>query len=798
MDSLYVPQHGLNLSRTELPQVAAADLEDYLNWLKTNKNISHTFTDIPVAALYPSQGDFNHDKIKTLMTKQRDWLRRPVIVSGDHFILDGHHRWLALLNLDNQDTVPAYMLHAKILDLIAATKEYPKVFTRNTLESFRAITEAAEKHAVLAYGRMNPPTTGHAKLVDKVHEVAKTHGAHHLVVLSHSQDAKKNPLTAAEKVKHAKRYFPGTNIKTATKAHPTIFHHAAELHKAGYKHLHIIAGADRAKEYHEHLNKYNGHFDKEGHGYKFKSITVHSAGARDPNAKGTEGMSASKMRSHASSGNFNEFKKGIPKHVAHEHAKELYNDVRKGMGHLHEDVEILTEAVHDHGIFKAVFLAGAPGSGKDIVLRKALDGHGMVEINSDQALSHLEDKEKLDKKMPEHEQERRNVHRDKSKSLGELRQRLAIHGRNGLIINSTAANHGHIKKIKDKLAALGYDTKMVFVDASDNVSRNRNVERGQKGGRVIPEKIRAEKWRQAQDARVKLAKEFGNEHYHEFNNDEDLRSNTDAEVAGQKTSELEELHKTIKKFSQQPPKSEHAQQWIFKNMSKLAKMPVGNKKQQSGVTAPPSDSKAKEEAGKLGLSWLGYGRYGKDGRVTHFALHDRLIEKQKALKPPVLKTEKAQPARINEEFEQLFTEDNHEHMGLRDYLESGAVVGESTGEALPLQHFTDVVRSLSVSSVPGTGDSQEYRSLAEQAEGEETTQEKGSFERFRLGLRVRDSGSEGSQEKEVLQEGEPTLDLGGDGGPILGGGPAETLDKNNGGVATSGPKKTLKQLREKK
>lgn len=801
MDSLYLPQHGLNLSRTELPQVAGADVPDYLNWLKTNKNISHTFTEIPVTALYPTQGDFNQEKIKGLMTQDSDMLRRPIVVSGDHYVIDGHHRWIALLNLNNQDTIPAYVIHTKVLDLIAATKEYPKSFTRNAMESFRAITEAAEKHAVLAYGRMNPPTTGHAKLVDKVHEVAKAHNAHHLVVLSHSQDAKKNPLTAEQKVKHAKRYFPHTNIKTATKEHPTIFHHAAELHKAGYKHLHVIAGADRAKEFHEHLHKYNGHFDKEGHGYKFKSITVHSAGARDPHAKGTEGMSASKMRQHASAGHFHEFKKGIPGHVSHEHAKELYHDVRKGMGHLHEELELVTEAVHDHGIFKAVFLAGAPGSGKDIVLKKALSGHGMTEINSDQALQHLEDKEKLDGKMSEHEQERRNVHRAKSKSLAELRQRLAIHGRNGLIINSTSANHAHIKKIKEKLEALGYDSKMVFVDASDNVSRNRNVERGQKGGRVIPEKVRAEKWRQAQDSRVKLAKEFGGEHYHEFNNDEDLRHNSDPEIAGQKTTELDDLHKTVKKFTQQPPKSETAQAWMFKNVSKLAKMPTGNKKQQAALAPPVSDSKAKEDADKLGLKWMGYGRYGKDGRVTHFALHDRLIEKQKALKPPVLKTDKPKPKKINEEFEQLFTEDNHEYMGLRNNMETCNVVGESSTLVLPIQHFPDFIGKLSsLSRDIGGVNYLDLRELAAHGkESEEVTQEKVSFGGFmgRLYGRNSDRG-DAQEEKEILQEGEPTLDLGGEGGPILGGGPAENLDKNTGGISTSGPKKTFKQLREKK
>ena len=660
--------------------------------------------------------------------------------------------------------------------------------------SFQGLSEAEEKHAVLAYGRMNPPTTGHAKLVDKVHEVAKKHNAHHEVVLSHSEDPKKNPLSQSQKVKHAKRFFPHTNITAAGKSAPTIFHHAAKLHKAGYKHLHVVAGDDRVKEYSHNLHKYNGHFDKEGHGYKFKSITVHSAGKRDPNAKGTEGMSASKMREHATKGNFHEFKKGIPSHVKPEHAKELYNDVRKGQG-VKEEVEYLMEHVSDAGIFKAVFLAGTPGSGKDIVLKKALQGHGMTEVNSEVALNHLTDKEKLDGKMSETEQERRGAHSQKAKSLQDLRQRLAIHGRNGLVINSTHADHGHIKKIKDKLEKLGYDSKMVFVDASDNVSRNRNVERGQKGGRMLPEKERAEKWRKAQDARVKLAKEFGGEHYHEFSNDEDLRQNANPEVAGQKTSELDDLHKTIKKWSQTPPQSEDAQKWIYGKVSKLARVPIGNKTQQGKVLPPPADSKAKEEAQKLGLQYYGNGKYGKDKRVTHFALHDRLVEKLKALKPPVDKDAKKpdtkKKKKLNEEFEQLFTEDEHEPVRLRTILESGDLVGEPETLVEPIQH---IGRSFGVPGV--SAGSTCFSDLQE--EGEVSPQKEVAFGDFRNRLVVQGRLDSKEEEKEVLQEGEPVLEPGTEAGPILGGSPSETHDMSRGGQATSVPRKTLKDMLRKK
>ena len=182
----------------------------------------------------------------------------------------------------------------------------------------------------MAFGRMNPPTAGHEKLVNKVKEVADKHNGNHVVVLSHSQDAKKNPLNPEAKVNHAKNLFSGTNIKSSSKEHPTFLHQASELHKSGTEHLVMVAGSDRVNEYKEKLHQYNGQTGAHGH-YNFKKISVVSAGARDPDAEGVEGMSASKMREHATTGNYGKFKEGLPGGTKEIHAKQLYNDVRKGM-----------------------------------------------------------------------------------------------------------------------------------------------------------------------------------------------------------------------------------------------------------------------------------------------------------------------------------------------------------------------------------------------------------------------------------------------------------------------------------
>ena len=485
---------------------------------------------------------------------------------------------------------------------------------------------STENHAVLAFGRMNPPTTGHAKLVDKVKEIADKVGGSHHVVMSHSTDPKKNPLTAAQKLKHAKRFFPNTNLSVSNKESPNFLTQAAKLHKQGVTHLHFVAGSDRVPEYKRLLKKYNGTVVDAL--FNFKKITVHNAGQRDPDAEGTEGMSASKMRAHATNGNFDEFKKGIPGHVKPEHAKELFNDVRKG-SHIKESDEInydfedlLVEGVHDQSIFKAVFLAGGPGSGKDYVLDNTLAGHGLTEINSDKALEFLMDKQGLDKTMPASETEKRDTVRGKAKSMTELRQKLALLGRNGLIINGTGDDTEKIARIKSKLEEIGYDTSMLMVN-TDEVSKLRNIERGTRGGRTVPEEIRKQKWDSVQAARPEFAKLFG-QNYKEFDNSEDLRQ-APPEVVKAKKEEMLELHKGFKEFVSAPPSNTAAETWVAMELHKKDSLPVP---EGGAETVPNPNSGAAEEAKKMGLQYYGFGRYGKNGEVTHRSVHDKLVEVQ--------------------------------------------------------------------------------------------------------------------------------------------------------------------------
>ena len=294
--------------------------------------------------------------------------------------------------------------------------------------------------------------------------------------------------------------------------------------------------------------------------------------------------------------------------------------------------EFLTEGVHDKAIFKAVFMGGGPGSGKDYVLDKTLAGHGLTEINSDKALEYLMDKRNLDKKMPSSQKGAREIARTKAKSMTELRQKLALLGRNGLIINGTGDDAEKIKKIKDRLEEIGYESSMIMVNTRDEVSASRNVERGQRGGRAVPEDIRKEKWQSVQNARPQLAKMFG-DNYSEIDNSDDLRAAA-PEVRAAKEKEFLDLYKKVQKFVKAPPKNDEAKQWVASELDKKDTQPIP--KGESSIAPHPS-SGASEEARRLGLQYYGFGRYGQKGKVTYRVIHDKLVavEKLPTAKPVV-------------------------------------------------------------------------------------------------------------------------------------------------------------------
>ena len=193
-------------------------------------------------------------------------------------------------------------------------------------ESFRTFSEATES-VVFTFGRFNPPTTGHEKLLDKVKKIAG--GDDYYIFPSHSQNPKKDPLPFAKKVAYMRDMFPKhkRNIIANNKL-KTVLDIAVYFHQQGYKELNMVVGSDRVAEFKKLLTTYNGQEKRHGF-YDFDTIQIFSAGERDPDAEGVTGMSASKMRAAATNNDYDTFQKGLPR--GFKNGNQLFKDVRKGM-----------------------------------------------------------------------------------------------------------------------------------------------------------------------------------------------------------------------------------------------------------------------------------------------------------------------------------------------------------------------------------------------------------------------------------------------------------------------------------
>src|SRR6056300_994776 len=196
--------------------------------------------------------------------------------------------------------------------------------------SFKQYLVEETREVFFTFGRMNPPTIGHGKLMNVMSTKAGKNP--YKIYLSQSQDPKKNPLTYEQKVKHTRKMFPkhARNIMMDKKLR-NVFEIATSLHDQGFNRITMVVGADRITEFNTLLNKYNGVKGRHGF-YNFEKINIVSAGDRDPDAEGVEGMSASKQRANVANNDFTTFSQGVPSSMSDRDTKRLFNDLRAGMG----------------------------------------------------------------------------------------------------------------------------------------------------------------------------------------------------------------------------------------------------------------------------------------------------------------------------------------------------------------------------------------------------------------------------------------------------------------------------------
>ena len=196
-------------------------------------------------------------------------------------------------------------------DLAAGPPPVPK--TRGTL--------------TIAFGRFNPPHAGHQQLMDTAAAAAEAEESDYMIVPSRSNDPKKNPLDADTKVAFMRGMFPQHSSRIQNDQNTrTIFDVLKKAHNDGYTNVRIVGGADRVKEFDKLANNYNGSL------YQFDNVEVVSAGDRDPDADGVEGMSASRLRLAASENDFKTFRSAMPEGMPRREVQQLFDTVKISMG----------------------------------------------------------------------------------------------------------------------------------------------------------------------------------------------------------------------------------------------------------------------------------------------------------------------------------------------------------------------------------------------------------------------------------------------------------------------------------
>ena len=510
--------------------------------------------------------------------------------------------------------------------------------------------------AVVAFGRMNPPTVGHEKLAKKVSDEARKRKAMPHIYLSHSQDKKKNPLNYNDKIKYATKAFGKMVTKSSARSIIEVF---KELEKMDHTEVVLVAGSDRIKEFNTLLQKYNG---KE---YNFKKIEVISAGERDPDSEGVEGMSGTKLRGLAKSGDFGTFKTGLASKLRDADKKKVYNiirsvveevspkqlsdlekfgdrilakfsvditfsrhfadrmndarnkpeikiaelqalfkkiakkkavdikkypnaevvlkDIQKDLNLpiaikvdkdgtlevVHKTImrkknfgtpnpvisyESLEEGVNDPGIFKAVFLAGGPGSGKSFIVgNTGLSSFGLKLVNVDDVFEKALKKAGLDTSPENIMSPKGQEIRGKSKKITVNKESTYLKGRLGLIIDGTGKNFNKINAHAKLLKKMGYETAMIFVNTNLETALDRNKKRP----RTLPDKNVEKMWKSVQDNIGKFQNSFGI-NFTIVDNSEGVDWESNALNA----------YKKISKWVKMSPSSKIAKNWISQEKSR--------------------------------------------------------------------------------------------------------------------------------------------------------------------------------------------------------------------------------------
>lgn len=239
----------------------------------------------------------------------------------------------------------------------AAAKMVPEPQKKPEQKPEQEKTKKTGETLTVGFGRFNPPTVGHEKLLNTISQTAGK-GGQYRIYPSRSEDPKKNPLPAGEKVQYMRKAFPQhANSIVDDEKTRNIFDVLKAADAKGYSSVNIVVGSDRVKEFENLANKYNGKL------YNFDKINIVSAGERNADAEGVEGMSASKLRKAAIDGDFAAFRSGVSKNLDDKTTRQLFDTIRKRMNVKSEGWEVapklFPQSLREHFITQKLFQVGS-------------------------------------------------------------------------------------------------------------------------------------------------------------------------------------------------------------------------------------------------------------------------------------------------------------------------------------------------------------------------------------------------------------------------------------------------------
>ena len=268
---------------------------------------------------------------------------------------DGHGDWY-----DKQGKLVAKTVSGRLKffgNRALGKKIEPQVLAKPKTETPKPEKSKEKKQLTVGFGRFNPPTIGHEKLMNTISKTAGK-GGEYKIYPSRTQDSKKNPLNPSDKVEYMRKAFPdhADSIVDDDKT-KTIFDVLKSAYGKGYSTVNVVVGSDRVKEFENLANKYNGQL------YNFDKINIVSAGERSADAKGVEGMSASKLRKAAMDGDYKTFRSGISKALDDKSAKKLFNTVQNSMKKTKSEAwefapKLAFEGLRENYIAKNIFRLG--------------------------------------------------------------------------------------------------------------------------------------------------------------------------------------------------------------------------------------------------------------------------------------------------------------------------------------------------------------------------------------------------------------------------------------------------------